>query len=322
VIAPGRRTAPVAQWIRRQSRGRTRTVHLGRMATTLADRFDLAVAPSYARLYPDPRRMQTLAPLTKVSETALTEAALQWRSLFEGALSPRIVLLVGGGSPDYELTPEVARRLGRDVCDMVEKVGGSVFVTTSRRTSPAAADALEDAMSGAARFHRWSAGSSPERNPYLGYLALADALVVTGESASMLAEACATGKPVYIYPLPRRSRGLRGLASAVLQRAGDAVVARAHARPQSWRGATRPQRGLELWCARLLANGIVWPSVRIEDLHRALIDRGVAHRFDGSFVGTVPEPFREVGRVAARVRSLLGLPAPDAKREGDLRERR
>ena len=36
------------------------------------------------------------------------------------------------------------------------------------------------------------------------YLAFADVLIVTGESESMLAEAAATHKPVYIYPLPER----------------------------------------------------------------------------------------------------------------------
>ena len=36
-------------------------------------------------------------------------------------------------------------------------------------------------------------------NPYLGYLALADYLIVTGDSISMASECCYTGKPVFIY---------------------------------------------------------------------------------------------------------------------------
>jgi hypothetical protein len=45
--------------------------------------------------------------------------------------------------------------------------------------------------------YRWSEDRAA--NPYLGYLALADQLVVSGESMSMLAEAGFTGKPLYIY---------------------------------------------------------------------------------------------------------------------------
>ena len=59
VIAAGRRTAPVAQWIRAQSRGRTRIVALGRKAGDDAERFDRVVTPSYARLFAHPRRIET-----------------------------------------------------------------------------------------------------------------------------------------------------------------------------------------------------------------------------------------------------------------------
>ncbi len=46
------------------------------------------------------------------------------------------------------------------------------------------------------RLFRWDSG---EENPYLGFLAAANVVVVTGESVSMCSEACATGKPVYIF---------------------------------------------------------------------------------------------------------------------------
>ena len=48
-----------------------------------------------------------------------------------------------------------------------------------------------------AYIYRW--GGSHEDNPYLAYLALADRLVVTGESMSMLTEAGSTCKPLYVF---------------------------------------------------------------------------------------------------------------------------
>ena len=59
VIAAGRRTAPVALWIREQSAGRTRLVQLGRNGADLAELFDLAVTPAYCRLFPHPNRIET-----------------------------------------------------------------------------------------------------------------------------------------------------------------------------------------------------------------------------------------------------------------------
>ena len=46
--------------------------------------------------------------------------------------------------------------------------------------------------------YRWGQAGD---NPYEGFLALADAFVVTGESMSMLGEASATGKPLYIFDM-------------------------------------------------------------------------------------------------------------------------
>ena len=43
-------------------------------------------------------------------------------------------------------------------------------------------------------------------NPYMGYLALADAIVVTEDSVNMASEAAGTGKPVYIARLTGGSR--------------------------------------------------------------------------------------------------------------------
>ena len=76
-----------------------------------------------------------------------------------------------------------------------------MLVSTSPRTRAEAAESLFAAISRPAFLHCWSENGS---NPYLGLLAIANFLVVTGDSASMLSEACATGKPVYIFKLPER----------------------------------------------------------------------------------------------------------------------
>ena len=138
VIAAGRRTAPVALWIREQSAGRTRLVQLGRKGADFADLFDLAVTPGYCRLFPHPKRIETSATLHAVSRARLAEAAVRWKQRLEAAPAPRIALLVGGTSGQYQLDPAVARRLAQDVMRFAKDAGGSVFATTSRRLSPAA----------------------------------------------------------------------------------------------------------------------------------------------------------------------------------------
>jgi mitochondrial fission protein ELM1 len=248
--------------------------------------------------------VETAAPLTRVRGSAVEEAALRWKSLLDSAPSPRIALLVGGDSPRHALTAEFARRLAHDVMEMAARAGGSVFATTSRRTTPEVRAVLAEALEGTHHVHLWQPGQSGDENPYLGYLALADALVVTGESASMLAEACATRKPVYIYPLPERRRSLK---IALVDAVTEAVTWRAYARPRNRRGTTRPQKRLERLCSILLARGIVRPPPDIGRLHRALIERGAARPF-GERIEAPGGCYDETAAVAARVRELVGYP--------------
>jgi mitochondrial fission protein ELM1 len=314
VIAAGRRPAPVARWIRERSSARTRAVHLGRMGGTPPEAFDLGVVPSYARLLPHPRRTEIALPPTRVRGNELDDAADRWVNRFTSQPQPRIALLVGGNTPHYRFTPELALELGLRITALADAVGGSVFATTSRRTPRAAARALEQALPDAAHFYRWKRRGRSE-NPYLGYLALADAFVVTGESASMLAEACATGKPVYIYDLPRGVPGWRGIGSRALERLREAVVRGSDNRPKSRRGITRPQKRFELFFSKLLQRGWVVPPCDFSLLHEALIQRGMARPFDELVPGASTPEFQprrdsDLPQVADCVREILGVQEP------------
>ena len=212
VIAAGRRTAPVALWIREQSRGRTRLVQLGRKGGDAADRFDLVATPAYCRLFPHPHRVETCAPLHALTPDRIADARERWRARFAPLPSPRIAVLVGGSSGQYRIDAAQAGRLGAEVARIARELGGSVLATTSRRTGPAAVAALCAALGQGAFVYR--AGDAGE-NPYPGLLAWADRIVVTADSESMLAEAASTGKPTWIYPpaapcSESRSRGTKG----------------------------------------------------------------------------------------------------------------
>lgn len=307
VIAAGRRTSPVARWIRKRSRGRTRIVQLGREGVFPPEEFDLSVVPSYAGLLPHPRRMVVATPLSRARKPLLADARTRWQKLFSGRPSPKIGLLVGGHAPNYRLSEERARQLGREVRAMAESVGGSVFVTTSRRTPAAAVRALEEQLRGAAHFHRWSHEQPSDANPYWGYLALADVFIVTGESASMLSDACASGKPVLIYDVPRGVPGWRGFLPRLTDRVMGVIAARAQHGPLSRRGFARPQRGLELLLSKLMARGVMRPTCNFGPLHDALVEQGLARRFNGSLDAFQPSENEDLRNVADRVRRMLGV---------------
>jgi len=304
VIAAGWRPAQVARWISRQSRGRTRTIQLGRKGGHVAGLFDIVITCSYFLLPPHPRRIEIAAPLTQVSPERLSQAAERWRHLFDHAPHPHIMLLIGGATARHCWDSGIARHLGEDVRAFARAAGGSVFAITSRRTGQEATEALTQGLGEFGQVQHWH--SHQHGNPYLAYLALADVLVVTGESESMLAEATAVGKPLYIYPLPVIER-LPRLKTRLKVRLKDWTVAHAYAASGENGEGSQAQHLTGRFSRLCIAWGIIRPRRDLHELHQALIRRGGARFFGEPLeIWSCPSS-REIDEVALKVRDLLGF---------------
>jgi mitochondrial fission protein ELM1 len=200
VLSSGRRSVPVARWIKRRSGGRTKLVHVGRPWGRLYW-FDLVFAMPQYDLPERTNVFQARRPFNTLDPAALAATAAKWRPRFETLPRPWIGLLVGGRSAPFILDGPVASELGKAVVQRARERGGSVIAVTSQRTGAEATAALQAALSASGLLHAWREGET--ENPYLAILALADELMVTGDSGSMLAETVRTGKPVAIAALPR-----------------------------------------------------------------------------------------------------------------------
>lgn len=198
VIAAGRRSAPVARWIKRQSGGKTRLVQLMFPGKVGAEDFDLIVIPEHdgnAAASNMPNALQIVGAPSLITPALLEAEADRWRDRFDALPRPFFALIVGGATKRQAFSNNQAKALGAKVSAVAKASGGSVLLTTSRRTGRDAEQALVHAISEPRSTFLW--GQEGE-NPYLGYLALADAIIVTGDSVTMCAEACATETPVYI----------------------------------------------------------------------------------------------------------------------------
>lgn len=198
VITSGVRNEPVCRWIREQSGGKTKYVHVGRPWGPL-DTFDLVVTTPQYRVPEHPNVLNNLLTLHSVTPDKLSAARAEWAATFESLPAPRYAVIVGGDSGPFTFGPKAGERLGREASHLVEQYGGSLLVTTSSRSRPGAVDALEQAITAPNAFYRYKPLDTA--NPYLGILAWADRLIVTGDSIAMLSEACATGKPVMMFDL-------------------------------------------------------------------------------------------------------------------------
>ena len=189
VLSAGRRAAPVALWLGRRG---ARTVHMMRPGFGAAQ-FDLLVVGRHDDPAPAPNLMPILGAVHRMSPARLAAARAEWAAL--AALpGPRVAVLVGGAvraeALDMATAAALVPAIRRHFPD------ATLMVTTSRRTGTAAAARIAEDLAGTPhRLFRWGDGGP---NPYAGFLAWADAVVVTADSVSMLSEACATGKPVLV----------------------------------------------------------------------------------------------------------------------------
>lgn len=195
VVSAGRRLYPVARAIRKASKGKTKIIHLMNPGCAGFDEAFLMLIPEHDVFNKKAKNvMRTLGAPHRVTEKKLKEEGAKFDDVLGGYPSPRLALIVGGSTKTSPFTMEMAKTLVHKVkaCTYT-----SLFVTTSRRTPKEVEDYLKESFKGKSCY--FYTPSDKAENPYFGFLAHADKIIVTGDSISMCTEACATGKPVYIF---------------------------------------------------------------------------------------------------------------------------
>jgi hypothetical protein len=194
VITSGRSAIPIALAIGRASRGATRLVNV-QDPGFYRRRFDLIVVPEHDALT-GPNILSTAGALGRVTPQLLADAAAAFGPSLEHLPSPRVAILVGGANAVFQTPDGVVQRIARDLA-AIAATGTGLMVTFSRRTGPGMETAIRQALAGSNAVIWDGTGA----NPYFAYLAMADHIVVTEDSASMVSEAATTGKPISILRL-------------------------------------------------------------------------------------------------------------------------
>lgn len=197
VLSISRRTVPVARYIKKQS-PQTKLIQLMYPGETGIDEFSLVLLPEHDKDKPFHKSFRYLigAP-HRVTNDVLKEAGKKWKDAFQKLPKPLTALIVGGSVKGRPFSIENVEAFAKKVASFKKKTGGSLLVTTSRRTGKEAEEKILSVLKDIPCYtYLW--GDQSE-NPYLGFLALADNIIATGDSVSMVSEACGTGKPVFIF---------------------------------------------------------------------------------------------------------------------------
>jgi uncharacterized protein len=194
VVACGRNAAMPALAIKRAGGGRVVAAQVQDPGVGRGE-FDMMFVPEHDRLR-GPNVVVTKGALHRVTAAKLAAERQRFPEL---AALPRPVLavLIGGSNRAYRLTPARLGEIADAIAANLRATGGSVVLTPSRRTGADGIALLRERLAGLpARV--WNGTGD---NPYYAYLAVADAVLVTADSVSMISEAAATGKPVHVLGL-------------------------------------------------------------------------------------------------------------------------
>jgi mitochondrial fission protein ELM1 len=164
-------------------------------------RFDLILAARHDRLI-GPNVIVTRTALHRVTPSRLQAAGEVWGRRWAHLPRPLVAVLVGGSNGRWRLDLPTGTDLAAKLADLMEADRVGLALTPSRRTDERVARVLADTLTPRGAWVWDGAGE----NPYFGLLALADAIVVTTDSMSMISEAVATRAPVMLAPLPGWSR--------------------------------------------------------------------------------------------------------------------
>jgi hypothetical protein len=176
--------------------------------------WDLVLVPEHDRLR-GTNVLTTLGSLHPVDDAWL-EAARAEFARFADLPRPRTAVLLGGKSRHARFDRMAFEVLASKLEVALARDGGSVLLTTSRRTDRELRGALA---------HRYEdtpgvvwRNAKDGENPYPGLLAWADRIVCSPDSVNMISEACATRVPVFVFD-PGRVRGRpRAFLDALLAR--------------------------------------------------------------------------------------------------------
>jgi len=260
-ISVGHRSVPAILILRRRSKGRMRSIHLG-FPRVFPGEFDLVITTPQYPVPDHPNVFRIPFAFTGRANTHRMPVGEQLSAL----PSPRRLLIVGGPTKFWEIDEDALHDRLAALIEQTRGEGGSLLVTTSPRTPAAVRKHLGDALKVSdVPFLLAGPGETPD---YASLLAVADTIDVTADSVAMVSDAIWTGKPVKLVPI------VNNLTGRIIVRASEIIRPGRRLYPRDLRFFWRSLAELGVGTQHGKSNGsaLVWRET-IVDHARAVINR-------------------------------------------------
>jgi mitochondrial fission protein ELM1 len=209
IISAGRKGVPIIKYIKKQAKKQERKKVFACQIMWPgfpANGLDLIAVPAHDNL-PKIIKNSKKTLITHGAPNLVNSQFLQqeykiWSRTLGDLPRPKIAVLLGGNSKKIKFSMEDANKISKQLVKMMNRLNGSVYIATSRRTEKEFGDFVfyeTKRKVGLNIFYHNYNESKTKANPYYALLEAADIIIITADSISMCSEACSTGKPVFIY---------------------------------------------------------------------------------------------------------------------------
>jgi len=197
LIASGSKSISIAQYIKKVSNNKTYIVYVQDPRIS-SDRFDLIFSMYHDKIEGKNVYKADMS-LHRVTEKKLKEEKKKFAPLFNSMKKPFNAIIIGGHTKRYKMNKNRCDDLFKKIKFIIEKNPGTALIAPSRRTPEYMINLLKEYSE--INNNIYVADLENKENPYLAIIALSDKIFVTNDSVSMVSEACAAGKEVYILEL-------------------------------------------------------------------------------------------------------------------------
>lgn len=159
-----------------------------------AQYFDFIVTPKHDHY--KYASYETALTANFINQDTLAKAAKQWQAEFSKIKKPILCVIIGGDTKHNKVNDQTIIKLCHNLLKIKSSAKCHLYVTTSRRTSRSNIKQIKSILNDNASLYLWEAKAT--HNPYLAMLSYCQAILVSVDSISMISDALATGKPVYV----------------------------------------------------------------------------------------------------------------------------
>lgn len=198
IISAGRKTAPIALFLKKKYNFLTKVIQIMRPEISLK-KFDFVIVPEHDEpKVPYPKNLiLSIGALTKIERNNDQKIYEKFHNQFKNFQKPIIALLLGGSTKKTQFLLKSAQELINQVLIIKKNMNATLIIVNSRRTDIEINNFIKKINEENLVFFDYN--EIKESNPFGLIINVADFFIISGDSVSMISQCCSTGKSVFIF---------------------------------------------------------------------------------------------------------------------------